>query len=83
MCRMLGLLTTTQVSGSYGRSHKFMRRLKYSLALMDIPVLCISCGSSGLEDQVLPPTAQVTVNALSQLVTMDVKFTISVSSLKP
>lgn len=56
-----------------GFSHMFMRRLTYSLALMAISVLCISCGSPGPEDQVLPPTAQVTVNAASQLVTMDVK----------
>ena len=70
---MLGLLTTTQVSGSYGCSHMFMRRLRPSLAFMAISVLCLSCGSPGPEDQVLPPTAQVTVNAPSQLVTIDVK----------
>ena len=54
-------------------SHMFMRRLSYSLALMAISVLFISCGSPGPQDQVLPPTAQVTVNAASQLVTLDVK----------
>lgn len=56
-------------------SHMFMRRLSYSLALMAISVLFISCGSPGPQDQVLPPTAQVTVSAESQLVTMDVKNT--------
>jgi len=56
-----------------GFSHSFMRRPRHSLALMAISVLCISCGSPGPHDQVLPPTAQVTVNAASRLVTMDVK----------
>ncbi|MEO6308516.1 MAG: HEAT repeat domain-containing protein [Nitrospiraceae bacterium] len=40
---------------------------------MAISVLVISCGSPGPQDQTLPPGAQVTVNAASQLVTMDVK----------
>jgi hypothetical protein len=40
---------------------------------MAISIFCISCGSPGPQDQVLPPTAQVTVNAASRLVTMDVK----------
>ena len=54
-------------------SHIFMRRHSYSLALMAISVLFISCGSPDQQDKVLPPTAQVTVNAASQLVTLDVK----------
>jgi hypothetical protein len=56
-----------------GRSQIFMRRLSHSLALMAISVLFISCGSPDQQDQVLPPTAQVTVNTTSQLVTLDVK----------
>lgn len=50
-----------------------MRLFGYSLALMAISVLFISCGSPGPQDQVLPPTAQVTVNTASQLLTLDVK----------
>ena len=56
-----------------GLSHMYMKRLSYSLALMAISVLCISCGSPDQQDKVLPPTAQVTVNTASRLVTMDVK----------
>jgi hypothetical protein len=56
-----------------GFSQIFMRRLRHPLAFIAISVLCISCGSPGPQDQVLPPTAQVTVNAASRLVTMDVK----------
>jgi hypothetical protein len=56
-----------------GRSEIFMRRLSHSLALMAISVLFISCGSPGQQDTVLPPGARVTVNAASQLVTLDVK----------
>lgn len=56
-----------------GFSRTFMKRLRPSLALMAISVLCISCGSPDQQDTVLPPTAQVTVNAESQLVTLDVK----------
>ena len=55
-----------------GRSHLFMKQRRPSLAFLAIFVLCISCGSPGPQDQVLPPTAQVTVSAVSQLVTMDV-----------
>jgi HEAT repeat protein len=54
-------------------SHLFMRRLSYSLAFMALSALCLSCGSPDQQDQVLPSTAQVTVNAESQLVTLDVK----------
>lgn len=54
-------------------SHIFMRRLSYSLAFMAISVLFISCGSPDQQDKALPPTAQVTVNTASQLVTLDVK----------
>ena len=56
-----------------GFSHMHMRRLSYSLVLMAISALCISCGSPDQQDKVLPPTAQVTVNAASRLVTMDGK----------
>ena len=56
-----------------GFSQIFMRRPRHSLAFMAISVLCISCGNPGPQEQVLPPTAQVTVNAASRLVTMDVK----------
>ena len=56
-----------------GFSHMLMKRLRPSLALMALSVLCISCGSPDQQDTVLPPTAQVTVNATSQLVTLDVK----------
>jgi hypothetical protein len=56
-----------------GLSHMYMGRLKHSLALMAISALCISCGSPDQQDKVLPSTSQVTVNAESQLVTMDVK----------
>jgi len=56
-----------------GLFHMYMGRLKHSLALMAISALCISCGSPDQQDKVLPPTSQVTVNAESQLVTMDVK----------
>ena len=55
-----------------GRSHLFMKQRRPSLAFLAIFVLCISCGSPGPQDKVLPPTAQVTVSAVSQLVTMDV-----------
>ena len=58
---------------SFALSETVMRRLRPSLAFMAISVLCISCGSPGPQDQVLPPTAQVTVNTTSQLVTLDVK----------
>ena len=58
---------------SFALSKTVMRRLRPSLVLMAVSVLCLSCGSPGPQDQVLPPTAQVTVNAASQLVTMDVK----------
>jgi hypothetical protein len=54
-------------------SQFFMRRHSYSLALMAMSVLFISCGSPDQQDTVLPPTAQVTVNTASQLVTLDVK----------
>ena len=50
----------------------FIRRLKRSLAFMAISVLCLSCGSPGQHDAVLPPTSKVTVNAEPQLVTLDV-----------
>jgi hypothetical protein len=56
-----------------GCSHRFMSQLRPSLVFMAISIFCISCGSPGPQDQVLPPTAQVTVNAASRLVTMDVK----------
>ena len=56
-----------------GLSHIFMRRLSHLLAFMVISVVFLSCGSPGSENQVLPPTAQLTVNAASRLVTMDVK----------
>jgi hypothetical protein len=36
-------------------------------------IFLLSCGSPGSQDQALLPTAKVTVNAASQLVTMDVK----------
>lgn len=51
----------------------FMRQLRHSLAPIAISILCISCGSPGQQDPVLPPSAQVTVNTTSQLVTLDVK----------
>ena len=54
-------------------SHMDLRRLRHSLVLVAISVLCISCGSPDQQEKVLPPTAQVTVNPASQLVTMDVK----------
>ena len=56
-----------------GPSQVFMRLLRHSLALIAISVLFISCGSSDQQDTVLPPTAQVTVNPASQLVTLYVK----------
>jgi hypothetical protein len=56
-----------------GRSQIFMRQLRHSLALMAISVFFISCGSPDQQDKVLPPTAQVTMNTTSQLVTLDVK----------
>ena len=49
-----------------------MKLFSYSLAFIGISALFISCGSPGPQDQVLPPTAQVTVNSASRLVTMDV-----------
>jgi HEAT repeats len=58
---------------SFARSEDVMRRLSYSLAFMAISALCLSCGSPGPQDQMLPPNAQVTVNTTSQLVTLDVK----------
>ena len=58
---------------SFALSEHVMRRLSYSLAFMAMSVLFISCGSPDQQDKVLPPTAQVTVNAASQLVTLDVK----------
>ena len=56
-----------------GRSHLFMKQLRPFLALMALSVLIISCGSGDQQDTVLPPTAQVTVQATSRLVTLDVK----------
>jgi hypothetical protein len=57
---------------SFALSENVMRLFSSSLAFIAISVLCLSCGSPGPQDQVLPPTAQVTVNTASQLVTMDV-----------
>ena len=56
-----------------GLYRMFMKRLRHSLAFIAISILCISCGSPDQQDQVLPPTARVTVNVESQLVTLDVK----------
>jgi hypothetical protein len=58
---------------SFALSGHVMGRLSYSLALMTLSVLVISCGSGDQQDTVLPPTAQVTVHATSRLVTLDVK----------
>ena len=56
-----------------GLYNMLVRRLRHSLALMALSVLCISCGSPDQQGQGLPSTAQVRVNAETQLVTMDVK----------
>jgi len=56
-----------------GLSHMYMRRLRQPLAFMAISILFISCGSPDQQDKMLPPTAQVTVNPTTRLVTMDVK----------